>query len=96
MSVLAIDLGKTNCRVTIGDHGAVGPGFPGLADSDGVARALSVVRAAAALIDDERPAGRSNKLGADLVRSHLLRALRLRIIRHRKHAWCRHRLLREI
>ena len=22
MSVLAIDLGKTNCRVTIGDHGA--------------------------------------------------------------------------
>ena len=53
MSVLAIDLGKTNCRVTIGDHGAVGPGFPGLADSDGVARALSVVRAAAALIEGE-------------------------------------------
>ena len=51
MSVLAIDLGKTNCRVTIGDHGAVGPGFPGLADSDGVARALSVVRAAAASAD---------------------------------------------
>ena len=50
MSVLAVDLGKTNCRVTVADRAASGPGFPGLADADGVGRALGAVRAAASLL----------------------------------------------
>ncbi|MGH1524198.1 N-acetylglucosamine kinase [Leifsonia sp. L25] len=41
--VVAIDLGKTTCRLRLDDRLELGPGFPGLASSDGADRAVASI-----------------------------------------------------
>ncbi|MCR2815377.1 N-acetylglucosamine kinase [Microbacterium jiangjiandongii] len=53
MSVAAVDLGKTGCRVRVGTASAAGVGFPGLADADGVGQALAAVAAAFDRLPDD-------------------------------------------
>jgi N-acetylglucosamine kinase-like BadF-type ATPase len=47
-TVLAVDLGKTRCRVRIGAADAVGAGAPGLAERGGTDRAIDAIADAAA------------------------------------------------
>ena len=50
MTLLAVDIGKTTCRVRVGDIDLVGPGAVGLADPDG---SEAVLRAVRAVLGDE-------------------------------------------
>lgn len=67
--VLAVDLGKTSCRVRLSGGGAViaeaaGPGAPGLAEADGAQRSLRAILDAVGLLPEAPPAGTAVGVGA--------------------------------
>jgi glucosamine kinase len=59
MTLLAVDIGKTTCRVRVGDTDLVGPGAVGLSDPDGTE---AVLRAVVDLLGADRA---SRLVGAD-------------------------------